>query len=200
MRLHDSVCQSLAVARLNLQLLARSITDCALAKKLSDVSTEIRVIMEESYSLMLELSSPVLYELGLTAALGSLLESRLLDGQGVEYELVAPETRLDLDREMQVTLYQAVRELLVNAVKYAEAGKVEVAIEKEGDCLRISVKDDGIGFDESAVKSPSGKGGFGLFNLTESLEGLGGKLKIESRPGQGTVATITAPLVCESKA
>jgi len=196
-RLHDSISQSLAVARLNLQQSARSVTDSELAGKLDGVSEELRRIMEESYSLMLELSSPILYELGLVSALKALLESRFLEDQGIKCGLVTCEERLGLGRDLRVTLYQAIRELLVNIVKHAKAENVEVLIEKEGECLRIRVKDDGVGFDASEVGLPSTTGGFGLFNLRESLEGIGGELKIESKPGRGTVGRITVPLVCE---
>lgn len=198
-QLHDSICQSLTVARLNLQLSARSITDRALAEKLDEVSEQIRVIMEDSYSLMLELSSPILYELGLVTALKALLESRFLGDQGIKCKLRASEERLDLGRDMRVTLYQAVRELLVNSANHANAENVEVLIEKEEQYLRITVKDDGVGFEASQLQLPNTTGGFGLFNLRESLEGIGGELKIESRPGRGTVAVITVPVQCESK-
>ena len=199
-RLHDSISQGLAVAKLNLQQSAESITDVALAEKLNDVSTELRRIMEESYSLMLELSNPILYELGLVSALKALLESRFLEDQGIQCKLRACEDHLGLDQDTKVTLYQAIRELLVNIAKHAKAKNVEVLIEKEGKCLRISVKDDGVGFEASQVQLPSEAGGFGLFNVRESLGGIGGELKIESKPGGGTVATITVPLQCESKA
>ena len=198
-RLHDSISQSLAVAKLNLHLSTQSVTDSELAGKLDGVSEELGAIMEESYSLMLELSSPILYELGLVSALKALLESRFLEDQGIKCKLSACEERLGLGRDLRVTLYQAVRELLVNSVKHAKAENVEVLIEKEGECLRIGVKDDGVGFDASEVGLPSTTGGFGLFNLRESLEGIGGELKIESRPGRGTVGRITVPLQCESK-
>ena len=199
MRLHDSISQSLAVARLSLQQSAQSITDGALAAKLDEVSTEIRRIMEDSYSLMLELSNPILYELGLVVALKALLESRFLQDQGIKCKLRACEERLSLSRDTKVTLYQAIRELLVNSAKHGKAENIEVLIEKDADCLRIRVKDDGVGFEASEVGLPDATGGFGLFNLKESLNGIGGVLKIESKAGRGTVTEITVPVKCESR-
>jgi len=197
-RLHDSISQGLAMTRLSLQQSAQSATDAALAERLNGVATELRRIMEESYSLILELSNPILYELGLVSALKSLVESRFLEDQGIKCKLRSCEDRLGLDRDIKVTLYQAVREILINIAKHAKAEAVEVLIEKDGDCLRISVKDDGVGFDASEVGLPSTTGGFGLFSLRESLGGIGGELEIKSKPGQGTIITISAPLVCKS--
>ena len=65
--------------------------------------------------------------------------------------------------------------------------------------LTISVVDNGKGFDPAASNAPGDrKGGFGLFNIRRRLEGLGGRLDMESAPGKGTTATITVPMEGES--
>jgi len=61
--------------------------------------------------------------------------------------------------------------------------------------IRICVEDEGVGFDPLNENSPLHNGrGFGLFNIEERLDHLGGQFKIESRPGHGTKAIILAPL------
>lgn len=196
-QLHDNVSQRLTMAKLTLQQCAQSISDTDLSNKLEDVSTEMRRVVEDSYSLQLELSNPILYEMGLVAAVEMLLKSKLLKDQGIKYELITPDEPLNLHQDHRITLYQAIRELLVNIVKHAKAKEVDLVMQKEQDSLQISVKDDGIGFTPSIRKQPSQEGGFGLFNVNESLEGFGATVTIESNPGQGTAVIITIPYVCE---
>jgi signal transduction histidine kinase len=88
-----------------------------------------------------------------------------------------------------------VKELVANVVKYANASKVEVCIRKSGDTVRVGVEDDGVGFDVSKLDASfTPKGGFGLFNIKERLEYLGGNLKINSGPGKGTRVIMTTPI------
>ena len=100
-----------------------------------------------------------------------------------------------LDSGFGVLLYQAVRELLINVAKHAEAHEADVSISRDGEKIRIEVSDDGIGCDNSEIDLHADiEGGFGLFSIRERLEPIGGLLKIESEPGNGTKVTLTAPL------
>ena len=193
-RLHDGVSQKLSMTRAKLQQCAQSATDAHLAETLDGIATDIHKIIDDSYSLMLELSNPILYELGFVPAIRALLESRLLEDQQVKCVLMVTEEHLDFDRDTHIVLYQGVRELLVNAAKHAKAKKVAVCVLKERDCLSIAVKDDGIGFKASDLKLPGTDGGFGLFHLRESLEGIGAEVDIESKLNAGTVVRITVPI------
>jgi signal transduction histidine kinase len=84
---------------------------------------------------------------------------------------------------------------LLKALKHAHARKIEVSTVSDRGRIRITVADDGIGFDTSeGISRKEGKGGFGLFSIRERLQHLGGSLKIDSKPGQGTRVILTAPL------
>jgi len=92
---------------------------------------------------------------------------------------------------------KGIRELLVNVVRHTRAGAVRVSIQKAGDEIQVTVEDDGVGFLSSSLDlslSQGERGGFGLFNIQERLEYLGGKLKVKSAPGEGTCVILTAPL------
>ncbi len=195
-RLHDGISQKLAMSRLKLQRTAHDIEDAELAENLTGVCDELLEMIEDSYSMMLELSNPVLYKMGLAAAVRSLVESRFLDDMGIRCTFIEPEGPLEIGQDARVVLYQAVRELLMNVGKHARAIAAEVRIVNEPPHLCITVTDDGVGFAPSAesLPMPSGAGGFGLFAIKESLEGIGGKLDIQSRPTKGTCVTITVPL------
>ena len=100
-----------------------------------------------------------------------------------------------LDEDIRVLLFQAVRELLVNVARHAQAQKVKVSVQRDNADIRISVKDDGIGFDVSKTDFQVDRnGGFGLFSIRERLEHIGGYFGIESEPGTGTTITVIAPL------
>ena len=193
-QIHDGINQRMAIIRLELQQIIQSISDSSLAATLNRISSEIHCIMQDSYSLMFELSNPILYELGLVAAITSLLESKLLKSQGIDCKIVTPDIHIELNQNSAIILYQAVHELLINISKHAKAKNVEVVIKKEKKHLRIEIKDDGIGFTPLIEKMPFLKGGFGLFHIRESILSIKGELNIESELQHGTTVTITVPL------
>jgi signal transduction histidine kinase len=83
----------------------------------------------------------------------------------------------------------AVRELVSNAVRHGEAAKIRIAGEVRSGTLRVSVRDDGCGFDP-ANRPGQAEGHFGLDGIAERIERLGGTFEIKSAPGKGTKATI----------
>ena len=100
-----------------------------------------------------------------------------------------------LEEDLRISMFRAVRELLVNVAKHARAKNIEVTTRKDGPNIRVQVKDDGVGFDHLEVHSRRDlSGGFGLFDIRERLRYLGGNFQLESEPGQGTRATLSAPL------
>ena len=76
----------------------------------------------------------------------------------------------------------------------ANASRIIVNIRISDDVVRVSVEDDGVGFDVSGLDAAfTPKGGFGLFNIKERLEYLGGSLKINSGPKEGTCVIMKVP-------
>jgi signal transduction histidine kinase len=100
-----------------------------------------------------------------------------------------------LTEDVRSVLYRNARELLTNVIKHAAANTVSVRMETAGNELRITVEDDGVGFDPEAPAPTSDReGGFGLFSIRERMADLGGSLQIVSAPGKGCRATLIAPL------
>ena len=86
-------------------------------------------------------------------------------------------------------------ELLVNVAKHARAHRVKVSIRGDGDTIRLTVEDNGLGLNPSAVYTAAGgTGGFGLFNIRKRVDYLGGHCVIESNAGKGTRVIMVAPL------
>ena len=83
------------------------------------------------------------------------------------------------------------QEALNNAHRHADATRVRVRLERDGATLRLSVSDNGRGFDASAVAG----GGYGLRSMTERAEIIGARLTVHSAPGDGTRVVVEVPLV-----
>ncbi|MGJ6967677.1 sensor histidine kinase [Streptosporangium sp. G11] len=95
-------------------------------------------------------------------------------------------------------LAQILHEALVNVERHAEASAVEVTLDQVGGPVRLTVRDDGAGFDLPADLSHlSAQGRFGVVGMAERAETVGGTLQVRSRPGSGTVITADVPAAAE---
>jgi signal transduction histidine kinase len=99
-----------------------------------------------------------------------------------------------LDDDVRAVLFRNTRELLTNVVKHAGADSVSIRIESTGEVLRITIEDDGAGFEPDKKLTTTEGGGFGLFSIRECMLNLGGSLEIVSAPGKGCEATLVMPL------
>jgi PAS domain S-box-containing protein len=194
--LHDGVGQKLALAKLMLQSAKEYLADEQSITSFGKALESIDGAIKDIRSLTFELASPVLYEIGLTAAVQQYLREEVEAKHDLKSVLVADKVLNGLDVETSVALFRIIRELLMNVVKHADATMVEVNINQLQDKIRISVIDDGKGFQtaEHLAASHNGRTSFGLFSMRERLERLGGKIEIESVPVKGTSVEITAPL------
>jgi signal transduction histidine kinase len=96
--------------------------------------------------------------------------------------------------DYKALLFRSIRELLVNAVKHGKPKHIGVSIQRDGNNVCVWVEDDGVGFDPKILDSSGRDMGFGLFSIRERLEQRGGSLVLESGPGQGCQALVTAPI------
>jgi signal transduction histidine kinase len=192
--LHDDLQQMLMAARLHL----RTLDGTENAAKRSGIIRRIQNMLERSFnsarSLSVELSPPVLHDHGLAAALEWLAaQARKHHGAKVSVEAVPSANPKAID--VRVFLFQAVRELLLNAVKHAAGSPVHIMMKGIGlGKLRVIVSDRGPGFDPARLDRQGIQlGGLGLFNIRERMASFGGTLRIDSAPGHGTRITLVAP-------
>ena len=192
--LHDHISQALALSVMRLQTLRESAGSVD-AQQLDEICETISHTIEDVSCLTFGLSSPTLYKFGLEAAVAELLDDQLRRRHGIACEFSDDREPKPLDDDIRVVLFQSVRELLINIIKHAQAHKVLVAIQRDGDSIRITISDDGVGFDvEQVGPSTRQSGGFGLFNIRERLDYIGGSLEIQSEAGSGSWFTLIAPL------
>ncbi|HWG10742.1 MAG TPA: PAS domain S-box protein [Rhodanobacteraceae bacterium] len=145
--------------------------------------------------LTVDLSPPILKSEGLAESLEWLVsQMRKMHGLDV---ILAGERELQLhDDAKRVLVYQVVRELLFNVVKYANTDSARIELRRGNDNLEMRVVDEGVGFDPQKLRyePKPGGGGFGLASASERLALVGGHLDIESAPGFGTCITLHVPL------
>ena len=195
--LHDHVGHSLALARMQLSTIPEASSKLETNLLVKDVSNILLKALQDTRSLIFELSSPSMNEIGLAAAISEWLEDHIGRRHHLQTEFIENirEDRIKgLDENVRALLFRNVRELLANVVKHARADKVRVCLTDEGDGVRIIVEDDGAGFDFSASGTrKSLDGGFGLFSIQERMSDLGGTFEIASEPGKGCRAVLTVP-------
>jgi PAS domain S-box-containing protein len=195
--LHDAVGQTLALAKLKVESMREQQQQSqqsanGLPGRLAEVYGLIDYAVQHTRTLTNELSPPVLYELGLEAAL-QWLADRAREQHGLTAEFEDDGQPKPVGPEVRTVLFQAARELLVNVAKHARATRCQVSIRRAGNDIEIRVEDDGSGFDPAAAGG-GGTGGFGLFNVRERITRLGGAVRIDSQPGEGTRVTLAVPL------
>ncbi|MEW5772433.1 MAG: PAS domain S-box protein [Thermodesulfobacteriota bacterium] len=186
--LHDGPVQLLALATLMVEDLARK---RGLDREFAPALDLLREAAGQLRTTLDDLTPPALFADDLAGTLDR-QGGELLRRHGLEVEVSCPGLP-GLSREGTAFLCRTVRELLVNAVKHGRARRAEVLAEARGRTLRITVRDDGCGFD-SARLGADGSRTQGLPGLRCLVRDLGGGLEVESAPGRGTRVRLTLPL------
>jgi signal transduction histidine kinase len=187
MALHDTIAQDLALSILKLSTLRESMRNQEHRQQLDVV---VAMLHESSTSLrgtIFELSSPILYELGLEAALRA-LSDQLSTRHNLSCEIRTVGEFTHLCDATLTALYQCSRELLMNIVKHAQSGNACVTIEASPSDIRVEIQDDGIGVDVGE------KRGIGLLYVKERMNSIGGQLRICPAETGGTCSELSAPL------
>jgi len=190
--LHDRVSQALAVARMRLDA-AASEGDPNISADLESARELLEQAIQETRTITTELSPPVLYELGLCAAIRWVCEEmERAHGLTVRADLDADEGRLS--DEARMTLFRATRELLMNVVKHAGTSyaNVTLASTQAGAATTLIVEDEGAGFEVDADNGAAATG-FGLFSIEERVGHLGGTFDVDSAPRAGTRVSLLIP-------
>jgi PAS domain S-box-containing protein len=189
--LHDYVGQNLVVSQFKLASLRKYLSAPDAAGHLEEVQELIGQTIEYTRSLTIELNPPILVEIGLHAAVESLAEG-FEKIHGIRVIVEDDGLPKQTGEDVRYLLFRSVRELLMNAVKHSRAGSIRVSLERSLDSIRITVADDGLGFEGvSAIRK---NGGFGLFTVRERLKRAGGSCEIVSIIGAGTTVILSAPL------
>jgi PAS domain S-box-containing protein len=187
--LHDRISQNLASANMQLGVLLDARMSSEQTGQIGAVRDGIIDVIRNMRDLITELSPPVLHEQSFETALEWVGEhfSRTY-GLNVTVSGVADDSLLPEDR--RVVLFRGTQELLTNCHRHASAKRIQVRLFQENGHVKITVSDNGIGFEPEKREEQSG---IGLFLLRERLQAVGGIIEINSHAGSGTQVTIGVP-------
>ncbi len=190
--LHDGVVQQLAGTSFSLAAAAERLEGSAnggAAAALREGSVQTRQSVRELRSLLAEIYPASLREAGLEQALSDLLAP--VEGRGIATHLEV-EPGIELGQEAQALFFRVAQEGVRNAVRHADAGAIGVAVRVSDGCARLTVTDDGRGFDPDAAPA-DGDEHFGLRLMGDLARDAGAELEIESSAGAGTTVTVKEP-------
>lgn len=190
--LHDGVIQSIYAVGLTLEdIAAQSAANPGqVASRVEEVVTDLNTVIGDIRSYIMDLRPRELQGRGLDEALRS-SASDLEDRTGASVELGIGLDLLRLSETDVVNIWHMVQEAFSNIEKYARATKVSVDLAVRDGYLVLQIADDGVGFDPQKVEL--GKG-YGLSNIKERAERLGGVLILESSPGNGARLLAQIPM------
>jgi two-component system sensor histidine kinase/response regulator len=187
--LHDDIGQTLYACRLQLERVRTRVDDPDVQVLLDEAHALAGAAMTQTRELTVDLSPPVLHDLGLAEAVAWLLR-RTEERFGLQSRLVPGDSWERIPAAWHAAVFHSLSELVANTAKHAQAQHLEISADLDGDgCLRVCVRDDGRGF---ATAGPSAKG-FGLFSIERRMAWLGAELQVESSSESGTRATLHLP-------
>jgi PAS domain S-box-containing protein len=193
--LHDHIQQLLVAARLHLNMVIQNLRSKDKQFKLKEVDSIIQEIIQASRSLTIELSPPALQGAGLIGGLKWLVE-HMGEMNQFKIHLQADNTAEPNLEEKRFLLFECTRELLFNVFKHSGAKEADVTLIRTRDNqAKIMVQDNGRGFDQEQLKNRGiNELTFGLFSIQQRLAHMGGRMEINSTPGQGALVTLFLPI------
>jgi len=194
--LHDSLGQNLLVIKNRALLGSSAPTGSAALEQLAEITAAAAESLSEVRAIAYNLRPIHLERLGLTATLEEMIEN-IAAASGIEFEFaIAPLDGL-FDKDDEINLFRIVQECLNNIVKHSRARQASVVLQRSESEARITISDDGAGFDPASpapANGPAPKAGLGLTGLGERARMLRGSLQLQSALGRGTIVLIKIPL------
>jgi signal transduction histidine kinase len=191
MDLHDGVIQSLYATGLKLEVALEDLdrNQEAVAPELQASIDRLNQVISDIRSYIFRLRPGALVNADLAGAVGTLLQELKVNAL-VEVEMKeAPGACRGLNEALAGELFLVAQEALTNVRKHAKASCVRASLERHDSALRMTISDDGVGFDLGVATS-----GQGLRNLRDRVERLGGTLALNAAPGIGTRLTVDVPV------
>jgi signal transduction histidine kinase len=187
--LHDELGQTLTVLKLRLQLRARN------AEPAPEVggSTEPLALVDDLIArvrkISVDLRPPLLDEVGLIPALRVYIENQAaVSGLTIDLEADEPADgpAARLPPDFEIACFRVVQESITNAVRHAGARRLSVSIKRSPNDIRLTIRDDGRGFDPETLDAAAARGHLGVLGMRERIRARGGQFTVTSRPGAGT--------------
>jgi len=189
--LHDDLNQRMAVLSIELEQLSQKIgKSLGLGKRVHKIQLQAQEISSDLHRLSYKLHPSKLDHLGLAAAVKSLCDELSLSGK-LKVHFHQSGVPADLPKDVTLCLFRIAQETLRNCVKHSGAEFVQLLLTKTNHAIRLSISDNGCGFDR---RSDLMDKGLGFISMHERLRLVGGEIKICSEPQRGTRIDVLVPL------
>ena len=197
--LHDDICQRLTALKLHLNIFEDSISKQKKIsiKRIKTVKKEIDDSINEVRRISSNLRPSALDHFGLVTAMKLLCsEFEKLHSIAVKFE-TGIQTFQRFNPEVEIVLYRIAQEALTNSVKHSKTKNILLNLVEESELLMLTISDKGKGFNvqDYFKKTQKSNGHFGLINMRERAELIGGKFFIESSLSKGTNVKVTIPII-----
>ena len=192
--LHDDIAQALVFAKMKVQMLKQDSPLSSHSEELENLNETVTGVLDSVRSLTVYLNASLLKSLGLEAAVAHWLDEQVESRHAIETRLRCHGNLDEIAIESQTVLFRCLRELVINAVKHAQANVIEVLIEADSHEVNVCVNDDGRGFNAQDIMSDPDSHGFGLCSIQERASQLGGCFVLDTCPGSGCRAILNIPL------
>ena len=192
--LHGDTGQSLTALKMKLELTQKELSNVPgyAKEQLKEAVALAGETLEKIRSVAHGLRPPALDTIGLSAALDGLCRDF---AQHTQVSVVYNAGDIPIiPNPIDISLYRILQEGLTNSVRHGHATRVEVDLDLDDGEIRLSICDNGTGFDVRSAVQDRENGGVGLMDMRERLESLGGHLDVSSRPGAGTRLVATIPM------
>ncbi len=194
--LHDGPTQLVAAIIMNVefvQMLLERDPERVNAE-LEEIAKLARRAMRQLRTMLFDLRPVILETKGLIPALEA-YSKRLTETERFTVHLQVEGEVPRLSKQAESAIFAVVQEAIGNAKKHAQADNMWINVRRQDDTLHIAVRDDGVGFDVSAVQGNyESRGSLGMINMRERAEMIGGTLSIHSKIGKGTTVFLVLPI------
>ncbi|MGE5557201.1 MAG: sensor histidine kinase [Bacillota bacterium] len=197
--IHDGPAQNMANVVMHTELCEKLLETKpeAVKSELQQLKIIVKKSLDEIRKLIFNLRPMALDDLGLLPTLYRFAEE-ILDRENLPVEIKVIGTERRLPSTTEVALFRLIQEAINNARRHAEAESVQVRVEFGARELRVTIMDNGKGFDLSKVKREAeGKESFGIMSMQERVKLLNGEFNLDSSPGAGTRVLVVIPMEIE---
>ncbi len=190
---HDELGGAMTALKMDVSRLAKlgsELNAQQLAERTRQISRLIDDTIKTVRRIATDLRPGILDDLGLLPAIEWELQE-FETRSGIECRLTTTMDEVDLGPDRSTAVFRVFQETLTNVARHAQATRVEVALDDNGDHLLLQVRDNGRGISEREL---AGSKSLGLLGMRERVRLLAGKIDIDGRPGQGTTVRLKIPL------
>jgi signal transduction histidine kinase len=189
--LHDELGGLLTAAKMDLSWLQSRVPEPGLQERLAQLGAVLDEAMDLKRRVVEDLRPSLLDHFGLPTALRAYVDSASAKA-GLRADIAVPEDGASIPKSTAIAVFRIVQEGLTNIIRHADARSVTLRFALEGDACRLTLRDDGRGFDAA---DPKFRWSHGITGMRQRVRALGGRFEIESAPGAGTTLRVSVPRV-----